>query len=89
MYRQALSSSVAATPRPLNDVFSWVFAVLSTGAPIQLVLYAFLSSSDPVERAQTIVGGLESTVFVLIATLAMRAFFGFATKEQAAQLVTE
>lgn len=89
MYSHTLSSPIFATPRARAHVFSWVFTAFAISAPILLVIYAFASSSDAIERAQTVVGGLESTVAVLVATLALRALFGLGIKNQPARLVTE
>lgn len=89
MYSQTLSSPVLAAPRAPAHVFAWAFTVFAMAAPILLVIYAFAISPDAAQRAQIVVNGLESTVFALVATLALRAFFGSGVKSKASRLVLE
>jgi len=89
MNKLVLSAPVSADTRAHANVFLSVFAAFGMAAPILLVIYAFVSSTDAIERTQLIVGGLESTVLVLVAALALRLVVGLRVKARSARLVTQ
>jgi hypothetical protein len=67
--------SLAAGRTKSTSVPASVLALFSMLAPLLLVAYTFAVSTDPIERAQMIVQGLESTIYVLAAGLVLRGIY--------------
>lgn len=89
MSSQPLSSPVPATPRLPAPAFEWVFTVCGVLTPMLLIVYAFATSPEAIERAQIVVQGLESTVFALVAALAVRALYVFGLESDPTNRIAE
>ncbi len=88
MSDQTLSSPAFPALRVPAALFQWAFAVCATVTPVLLVIYAFMISPDSMERAHTIVQGAERIVFLLAASLILRAFYLVGVKDGSAYLET-
>lgn len=69
---QTLSSPIPASSRIPALAFPSVFTSFAVFAPMLLVTHAFLALVDGMERAQIIVQGMESIVFILVVALVAR-----------------
>jgi len=76
--RRAGVGSTSSLQRSLPPVFPRTLRVLALGAvlaPVAVVVYAHLRFDGAMERAQTIVAGLEITVLLLAATILARYIY--------------
>jgi hypothetical protein len=77
MTLQDVSHPEPASPRLSARLFAWAFTACALFTPVALVVYAFTTSPDAVERAQIVVQGLTTTVITLALALAVRAVYGW------------
>ncbi len=81
MTHQSLSSTTFPALRVPEARFARVLTVCATIAPILLVIYACVISTDSMVRAHIVVQGCERIVLLLAAALILRAFYLFGVKD--------
>ena len=77
------SGSPLAALRNFALAFDWAFLLCASAAPLGVTLFAWIDSPDAVLRAQTIVGGFERILLLLLAALVVRAFYLIGAREGA------